>query len=118
MDDDGDHVGGGLVPDRVGRTAGKRARRAPRAARVRHLDPTDRARPAHREGHEVVAVARGLVPDLDEQMARVPSEERVRALRDDLDTIRRAATEELARGTSRRVAGPRSEPRSPGPGTP
>jgi DNA-binding MarR family transcriptional regulator len=69
---------------------------------VRHLeghgyltrvpDPTDRRAklvlPTDR-GHEVLAIARQLVPELEDRVGSIVGEDRVRALKADLDAIRR-----------------------------
>jgi hypothetical protein len=52
--------------------------------------PTDR-------GHEVIAIAQGLAPKLETLVTGGLSAERLRALREDLETIRRSATEQLHR---------------------
>jgi DNA-binding MarR family transcriptional regulator len=65
---------------------------------VRVADPADRRAklvvPTER-GREVVAIAQGLVPELEDRVTRDLGADRVRALRDDLEAIRRSATEEL-----------------------
>jgi DNA-binding MarR family transcriptional regulator len=62
---------------------------------VREPDPTDRraklVRPTER-GREVVAIAQGLVPQLEDRIIAVLGADRVEALRDDLETIRKIAT--------------------------
>jgi DNA-binding MarR family transcriptional regulator len=61
---------------------------------VRVPDPADRRAklvlPTAR-GREVVAVAQGLVPELEARIAHVLGADRLRQLRDDLEAIRRAA---------------------------
>ncbi|MDD7964517.1 MarR family winged helix-turn-helix transcriptional regulator [Actinomycetospora lemnae] len=61
---------------------------------VREPDPRDRraklVRPTDR-GREVVAIAQDLVPDLEERIAAALGAERVEALREDLETVRRIA---------------------------
>ena len=70
---------------------------------TRTPDPGDRRAklvvPTH-SGREVIAIAQGLVPELETLVIGQLSADRVRALREDLETIRRSATEELHR-TSR-----------------
>jgi DNA-binding MarR family transcriptional regulator len=46
-------------------------------------------------GREVIAIAQGLVPELEARVTAGLSEDRLRALREDLETIRRSALEEL-----------------------
>lgn len=71
---------------------------------VRHLethgyvtrvpDPADRRTKLvlpTQSGREVVAIAQDLIPELEERIAGLIGTERVRALRDDLETIRLAA---------------------------
>jgi DNA-binding MarR family transcriptional regulator len=61
----------------------------------REPDPHDRRAklviPTQR-GREVVAIAQGLVPQLENRIAAVLGADRVAALRADLDTIRKIAT--------------------------
>jgi DNA-binding MarR family transcriptional regulator len=40
-------------------------------------------------GHEVIAIAQALVPELESQVTKVLGEDRTRALREDLDSLRR-----------------------------
>lgn len=56
----------------------------PRDRRAKLVRPTDR-------GREVVAIAQDLVPDLEERIAAALGAERVEALREDLETVRRIA---------------------------
>jgi DNA-binding MarR family transcriptional regulator len=67
---------------------------------TRAPDPDDRRAklvvPTAR-GHEVIAIAQGLVPELEARVTGSLSADRLRALREDLETIRRTATEELHR---------------------
>ncbi|MGY1622450.1 MarR family winged helix-turn-helix transcriptional regulator [Geodermatophilus sp. SYSU D00965] len=69
-------------------------------------DPADRRAklvlPTER-GREVVTIAQSLVPELEERVTGALGAERVHALRDDLEAIRRSATEELARQSGRRA---------------
>jgi DNA-binding MarR family transcriptional regulator len=62
---------------------------------VRVPDPTDRRAklvlPTDR-GRDVISVAQQLAPEIEERAARELGQERFRALRADLETIRRAAT--------------------------
>lgn len=62
---------------------------------VRVPDPTDRRAklvvPTER-GLDVVAIAQQLVPDIDQQITDLIGADRVHALRDDLEAIRRAVT--------------------------
>jgi DNA-binding MarR family transcriptional regulator len=55
-------------------------------------DPDDRRAklvlPTER-GHEVIAIAQGLVPELEGQVTKLLGVDRTRALRQDLETIRR-----------------------------
>jgi DNA-binding MarR family transcriptional regulator len=55
-------------------------------------DPNDRRAklvlPTER-GHEVIAIAQGLVPELEGQVTKLLGVDRTRALRQDLETIRR-----------------------------
>lgn len=62
----------------------------PSDRRAKLVVPTDR-------GHEVIAIAQGLVPELETLVTGRLSADRLRALRDDLETIRRSAAEELRR---------------------
>jgi DNA-binding MarR family transcriptional regulator len=48
-------------------------------------------------GREVIAIAQGLVPELETLVTGRLGEDRLRALREDLETIRRSAVEELHR---------------------
>jgi DNA-binding MarR family transcriptional regulator len=48
-------------------------------------------------GREVIAIAQGLAPELETLITRGLSPDRLRALREDLETIRRSATEQLRR---------------------
>ena len=61
---------------------------------VRVPDPADRRAklvlPTAR-GREVVAVAQGLVPELEARIEQVLGADRLRQLRDDLEAVRRAA---------------------------
>ena len=41
-------------------------------------------------GHEVIAIAQGLVPELEARVAQLVGKDRVRALREDLDTIQQS----------------------------
>ncbi|HKN45287.1 MAG TPA: MarR family winged helix-turn-helix transcriptional regulator, partial [Propionibacteriaceae bacterium] len=52
----------------------------PHDRRAKLVLPTDR-------GHEVIAIAQGLVPELEARVAQLVGKDRVRALREDLDTI-------------------------------
>jgi len=61
--------------------------------RAKLVVPTDR-------GREVIAFAQGLVPELETLVTGRLSADRLRALREDLETIRRSATEELHRETA------------------
>ncbi|MGE3286254.1 MAG: MarR family transcriptional regulator [Pseudonocardia sp.] len=54
----------------------------PRDRRAKLVLPTDR-------GREVLAIARGLVPELEERVGAVVGVERLAALKEDLDAIRR-----------------------------
>ncbi len=56
--------------------------------RAKLVTPTDR-------GHEVIAIAQGLVPALEERVTRGLSDKRLRALRDDLELIRESAAAAL-----------------------
>jgi DNA-binding MarR family transcriptional regulator len=58
--------------------------------RAKLVVPTDR-------GREVIAIAQGLVPELETLVAASLTADRLRALREDLETIRRSAAEELRR---------------------
>jgi DNA-binding MarR family transcriptional regulator len=75
----------------------------PNDRRAKLVLPTDR-------GREVIAIAQGLVPELEGRVTGGLSAERLHALREDLETIRRAAREDLGRESCRpRVAlGPAS----------
>jgi DNA-binding MarR family transcriptional regulator len=70
----------------------------PKDRRAKLVVPTDR-------GREVIAIAQGLVPELEARVTAGLGEDRLRALREDLETIRRSALEEL-----------RPEPADPGLG--
>src|SRR5215475_3879339 len=48
-------------------------------------------------GRDVIAIAQDLVPELEARVTGSLSADRLRALREDLETIRHAATEELRR---------------------
>jgi DNA-binding MarR family transcriptional regulator len=67
---------------------------------TRTPDPDDRRAklvvPTAR-GREVIAVAQGLVPELGARVTGHLSADRLRALREDLEIIRRTATDELRR---------------------
>jgi DNA-binding MarR family transcriptional regulator len=67
---------------------------------TRTPDPDDRRAklvvPTAR-GREVIAVAQGLVPELEARVTGHLSADRLRALREDLEIIRRTATDELRR---------------------
>lgn len=67
---------------------------------TRTPDPSDRRAklvlPTGR-GREVIAIAQGLVPELEASVTARLSGGRLHALREDLETIRRSATEELCR---------------------
>ena len=58
-------------------------------------DPTDRRAklvlPTER-GLDVIAVAQGIAPEIENEMTDLLGADRIRALRDDLDAIRRTAT--------------------------
>jgi DNA-binding MarR family transcriptional regulator len=58
-------------------------------------DPDDRRAklvlPTER-GHEVIAIAQGLVPELEGQVTKLLGVDRTRALRQDLETIRRTVS--------------------------
>jgi DNA-binding MarR family transcriptional regulator len=60
---------------------------------VRVPDPTDRraklVRPTER-GRDVIAVAQEFVPEIEDRIGRLLGADRMRALRDDLEKIRRA----------------------------
>ena len=62
---------------------------------IRVPDPSDRRAklvlPTER-GKEIIAIAQGLVPELEARVAQLLGEERVGALRQDLYTIRKALT--------------------------
>jgi DNA-binding MarR family transcriptional regulator len=58
--------------------------------RAKLVMPTDR-------GCEVIAIAQGLVPELEARVTGRLSTDRLRALREDLEIIRHTATEELRR---------------------
>jgi DNA-binding MarR family transcriptional regulator len=62
-------------------------RRVPDPAdrRAKRVLPTER-------GLEVIAVAQGLAPEIEARLTSLIGADRMHALRDDLDTIRRAAT--------------------------
>jgi DNA-binding MarR family transcriptional regulator len=60
----------------------------PSDRRAKLVLPTDR-------GREVLAIAQNLVPELEALVARELGTDRLRALRHDLELIRRRATEEL-----------------------
>lgn len=53
--------------------------------RAKLVLPTER-------GHEVIAIAQALVPELESHVTKLLGEDRTRALREDLDTIRRTLT--------------------------
>ena len=65
---------------------------------TRHPDPADRRanliRPTDR-GHEIMAAAQNLVPDIERLVTGGLDPARLAALRDDLDTIRHLATDEV-----------------------
>jgi DNA-binding MarR family transcriptional regulator len=67
---------------------------------TRTPDPHDRraklVRPTGR-GREVITIAQGLVPELETLVTGRLSADRLRALREDLETIRRSAAEGLRR---------------------
>lgn len=67
---------------------------------TRTPDPDDRRAklvvPTAR-GREVIAVAQGLVPELEARVTGHLSADRLRALREDLEIIRRTATDDLRR---------------------
>jgi DNA-binding MarR family transcriptional regulator len=67
---------------------------------TRTPDPDDRRAklvvPTAR-GREVIAIAQGLVPELEARVTGYLSADRLRALREDLEIIRRTATDELHR---------------------
>jgi DNA-binding MarR family transcriptional regulator len=85
---------------------------------TRTADRTDRraklVRPGAR-GREVLAIAQSLVPDIEQRVTWALSPDRVSALREDLETIRRSATDALRprstyarrreRGSPRAVSG-------------
>jgi DNA-binding MarR family transcriptional regulator len=54
----------------------------PEDRRAKLVLPTER-------GHEVIAIAQGLVPELEGQVTKLLGVDRTRALRKDLETIRR-----------------------------
>jgi DNA-binding MarR family transcriptional regulator len=54
----------------------------PEDRRAKLVLPTER-------GHEVIAIAQGLVPELEGQVTKLLGVDRTRALRQDLETIRR-----------------------------
>jgi DNA-binding MarR family transcriptional regulator len=54
----------------------------PEDRRAKLVLPTER-------GHEVIAIAQGLVPELEGQVRKLLGVDRTRALRQDLETIRR-----------------------------
>jgi DNA-binding MarR family transcriptional regulator len=59
-------------------------------------DPTDRRAKLvlpTRRGLEVIALAQSIAPAVEQQIRALVGTDRMRALRDDLETIRRAATE-------------------------
>jgi DNA-binding MarR family transcriptional regulator len=62
----------------------------PADRRAKLVLPTDR-------GREVLAIAQSLVPELEERVTRGLSPDRIPALRDDLEAIRRAAVDEIKR---------------------
>jgi DNA-binding MarR family transcriptional regulator len=62
-----------------------RARRNSLRRRAKLVLPTER-------GHEVIAIAQGLVPELEGQVTKLLGVDRTRALRQDLETIRRTFT--------------------------
>jgi DNA-binding MarR family transcriptional regulator len=57
----------------------------PHDRRAKLVLPTER-------GHEVIAIAQALVPELESHVTELLGEDRTRALREDLDTIRRTLT--------------------------
>jgi DNA-binding MarR family transcriptional regulator len=63
----------------------------PADRRAKLVRPTDR-------GRDVLALAQSVVPELERQVTGGLGADRVRALRRDLEAIRRAAVEELERG--------------------
>ena len=62
----------------------------PSDRRAKLVVPTDR-------GRDVIAIAQGLAPELETLVTGRLSADRLRALREDLETIRRSAAEELRR---------------------
>ena len=77
VDDKGDRVARRFVTDGVRSAAGQRHR-------LTSCLPTER-------GREVIALAQGMVPELESAVAHELSEERLVTLREDLETIRQAA---------------------------
>jgi DNA-binding MarR family transcriptional regulator len=65
-------------------------------------DPTDRRAklvvPTER-GLDVIAVAQAIAPEVEEQITRLIGADRMRALRDDLETIRRAVIDSTGEPT-------------------
>jgi DNA-binding MarR family transcriptional regulator len=57
----------------------------PHHRRAKLVLPTDR-------GHEVIAIAQGLVPELEARVTKLLGANRAHALRQDLETIRRGFT--------------------------
>jgi DNA-binding MarR family transcriptional regulator len=57
----------------------------PEDRRAKLVLPTER-------GHEVIAIAQGLVPELEGQVTKLLGVDRTRALRKDLETIRRTVS--------------------------
>jgi DNA-binding MarR family transcriptional regulator len=57
----------------------------PEDRRAKLVLPTER-------GHEVIAIAQGLVPELEGQVTKLLGVDRTRALRQDLETIRRTVS--------------------------
>jgi DNA-binding MarR family transcriptional regulator len=49
-------------------------------------------------GHEVIAIAQGLVPELEARVAQLVGKDRVRALREDLDTIQQSLASKPSAG--------------------
>lgn len=55
-----------------------------------------------KRGHEVIAIAQDLIPELEGMVREIVGSERVRALRDDLEAIRGVATEAAKPARSKR----------------
>ena len=49
-------------------------------------------------GHEVIAIAQGLVPELEARVAQLVGKDRVHALREDLDTIQQSLASKPSAG--------------------